>query len=235
MTNGRGQRRRQAGARQARTRLARRRPGPGRVRVRRPPRTRGWWRRVDWAGASTVTAVVAGLAGILLTAVSTLFGVLVSEGELEQSREDAAREVRAQAVRVSYWTEYRTDVDGRLHVMNRSPDPVTDVNLLLEHTPAGGLHVLRIPALAPCTEVITKLGEGDLLAPGGQPADALRWMAFRDRDGAHWQRDGSGLSRLPDDWDVHTIGSTEFLEITGIIPAMDDVSERKAPACRDDA
>ncbi|MFD8219692.1 hypothetical protein ACFV2U_39910 [Streptomyces sp. NPDC059697] len=77
-------------ARRATTvRLARRRPGPGRVRVRRPAGLRRWWRRIDWGRTGTITAVAAALAGLLLTGVSTLYDALVSQGELEQARQAA--------------------------------------------------------------------------------------------------------------------------------------------------
>ena len=164
--------------------------------------------------------------------MSTLFGVLVSEGELEQSREDAAREVRAQAVRVSYWTEYRTFQDRRLHVMNGSPDPVSEVDLLLSDTSDDSAHVRRLLTLAPCTEVTVKLGEGPLPSPP-EFTDPLRGMFFRDRDGVHWRRDGGGLSRLPDDWDINSAGSGH--EGLSISMDLDNATVRKAPACRDDA
>ncbi|MEU0821827.1 hypothetical protein [Streptomyces mirabilis] len=228
-------------------RLARRRPGPGRVRVRprRPAGLRRWWRRIDWGRAGTITAVAAALAGLLLTGVSTLYDALVSQGELEQARQAADQETRAQALRVSYWTEYPTPFVKRLHVINSSPDPVSEADLLLSPAEAGPNHVLELPVLAPCSETVVKeevwagqSGQGPAYGgpdPTGQPPGVVRWMAFRDRNGVVWKRDDKGLSRLSDDWTVMSVGSGDAgLHITGITEGDPGVLPvKQAPSCGD--
>jgi hypothetical protein len=209
-------------------RLAGRQPRPGRVRVppRRPAELRRRWRRIDWGRAGTITAVAAALAGLLLTGVSTLYDALVSQGELEQARQAADQETRAQALRVSYWTEYPTPYVKRLHVINSSPDPVSEADLLLSPAEAGPNHVLELPVLAPCSETVMKeevwAGQSGQGPPyggpdmTGQPPGVVRWMAFRDRNGVVWKRDDKGLSRSPDDWTVMSVGDSDAtLEITG--------------------
>ncbi|MFI5683185.1 hypothetical protein [Streptomyces sp. NPDC051636] len=60
-----------------------------------------------------------------------------------------------------------------------------------------------------CTEMIleprSRGGMPDdivLPSPGGPPAPAAHWPAFRDRDGVRWKRTGNGVSRLSGDWSV---------------------------------
>lgn len=224
-------------------RLNGRRPGPLRVRIRAAPRRpagiQRWWRSIDWGRAGTITAVVAALAGLLLTGVSTLYDALVSQGELEQSRQAADQETRAQALRVSYWTEFLTPFVKRIHVINSSSDPVTEADLLLSPAEAGPHHVVQLPVLAPCSETVIKEelwtdrpGQGPPYAPGDRPSGVVRWMAFRDRDGLVWKRDRAGLSRLPDDWTVLSAGNPAMLEITGVTEGTPGVLPvKQIPSC----
>ncbi|MEU2337206.1 hypothetical protein ABZ608_27075 [Streptomyces sp. NPDC013172] len=230
-------------------RLAGRRPGPRRVRSRTTPGgsagirrsgARRWWRSIDWGRAGTVTAVVAALAGLLLTGVSTLYDALVSQGELEQAHEATDQETRAQALRVSYWTEFLTPFVKRIHVINSSSDPVTEADLLLSPAEAGPGHVLQLPVLAPCSETVVKEelwaerpGQGPPYAPGDRPSGVVRWMAFRDRDGLVWKRDRNGISRLADDWTVMRAGGgTGPLKITGVTEGTRGVLPvKQVPSC----
>ncbi|MEV5955801.1 hypothetical protein AB0M11_18845 [Streptomyces sp. NPDC051987] len=224
-------------------RPADRRPGPRRVRIRATPAgpagIQRWWRSIDWGRAGTITAVVAALAGLLLTGVSTLYDALVSQGELEQSRQAADQETRAQALRVSYWTEFQTPFVKRIHVINSSSDPVSEADLLLSPAEAGPHHVLQLPVLPPCSETVIeeklwagRPGQGPPYAPGDQPSGVIRWMAFRDRDGLVWKRDRKGISRLPDDWTVLSVGSGATLEITGATEGTRGVLPMKqVPSC----
>lgn len=114
--------------RHVRLRLARQRPGPDRMRprARDEPQTQSPWRRIPWTHLGAVIGALAAIGGLIFTAVATYYSAAVSSDQLQQSREDAEREERAQASRVSFW--FATEASGRrLHVMNRSPDPVTEV------------------------------------------------------------------------------------------------------------
>ncbi|MFJ3306874.1 hypothetical protein ACIPSA_27860 [Streptomyces sp. NPDC086549] len=111
--------------------------------------------------------------------MSTLYDSLVSQGELEQAHQAAFQETCARALRVSYWTEYLTPFVKRLHIINSSPDPVSEADLLL-------------------------------------------WPA-------------EGLSRLPDDWTVKSVGDGDGpLGITGVTEGTPGVlSVKQAPSCGD--
>jgi hypothetical protein len=174
--------------------------------------------------------------------VSTLYDALVSQDGLEQARQAADQETRAQALRVSYWTEYLTPFVKRLHIINSSPDPVSEVDLLMSPAEAGPDHVLQLPSLAPCSETVVKeevwagqSGHGPPYAPSDRPPGVVRWMAFRDRDGVIWKRDGIGLSRLSDDWSVIGVGGgNATLEISGVTEGAPGVLPvKQAPSCGD--
>ncbi|MFI5800117.1 hypothetical protein [Streptomyces sp. NPDC051677] len=174
--------------------------------------------------------------------MSTLYDALVSQGGLEQARQAADQETRAQALRVSYWTEYPTPYVKRLHVINSSPDPVSEADLLLSSAEGRPDHVLQFPVLGPCSETVVKeevwagqSGQGPPYAPGDRPPGVVRWMAFRDRDGVVWKRDGKGLSRLSDDWTVMSVGNSDAaLEITGVTEGTPGVLPvKQAPSCGD--
>ncbi|WP_327123665.1 hypothetical protein [Streptomyces sp. NBC_01727] len=194
-----------------RARLARRRPGPGRVRARQT-RPRRWWNRADWTKIGTITAIFFGITTVAATAVATYYGAVVAKDQLEQSQEDAERAVREQASRVSFWkVSERTGLG--LHVMNRSPDPVTNVVLRARvalrrgdgKLVAGDWSGLRL-ALEPCSVTIF---EWDKLRLG---ADGKRWLeapdqwklveirvTFADRDGTVWERREDGSLKHPAD------------------------------------
>jgi hypothetical protein len=155
-------------SRQARRRLTRNRPSP---RVIRTVRTRAsrpapeganrTWRHVDWTRIGTVAGVIAGIGTLLFTGIATYFGAMVSRNQLEQSRQDAAQKARDQAARVSTWVDYSPDGDIQLHVMNRSPDPVSSVDMLFEavigdyeHTELLVTYSLGLPDLPPCSDMV---------------------------------------------------------------------------------
>ncbi|MFF5968250.1 hypothetical protein ACFY64_31910 [Streptomyces collinus] len=108
-----------------------------------------------------VIAAVAALGGLIFTAITSLYGAKVAQDQLEQSQEDSDRAKREQASRVSYWV----DIDGgRLHLANRSLDPVQEVRLWFT---AGSLGVwwqsgssrpvrfaVYLRSVPPCSEVL---------------------------------------------------------------------------------
>ncbi|WP_175407489.1 hypothetical protein [Streptomyces sp. TRM64462] len=153
-----------SGRRSARLRLARRRPAPDRARARvrddeeerQPaPRQSWWWRRADWTRIGTVAAIVAGIGTLVFTGVTTYYQAKVSQEQLEQARNDADRDVRSQAARVSFWRS-STDETLRVHLMNRSADPVYGVSMdiaVAEGTERWKAR-LSLASVAPCTELI---------------------------------------------------------------------------------
>ncbi|MFF0427102.1 hypothetical protein ACFYUJ_22135 [Streptomyces sp. NPDC004520] len=151
--------------RQRRQRLARQRPAPDSVRIRGraggPREGRSWWHRTDWARLATVVGVGAGIGTLLFTGVATYYGAMVSRDQLTQSREDADKKSRAQASRVSTWVDHGKDGGIRLHLMNRSPDPVSHVELYftattgdVDHTKLAVQYSVDLPSLPPCTDSV---------------------------------------------------------------------------------
>ncbi|MFF8618909.1 hypothetical protein [Streptomyces sp. NPDC015350] len=67
--------------------------------------------------------VIGGVGGLIFTGIATYYGARVSANQLQQSKEDSAKESRAQATTFSYWVEGRGE-DWTLHIQNRSADPI---------------------------------------------------------------------------------------------------------------
>lgn len=195
-----------------------RQPRPRRVRARRP-QPRRWWSRVDWAKTAAVFGIVAGVVTLALTAVATYYGARVGADQLAQSREDAERQKRGQASRVTTWADRNPDGSKQLHVANRTHDPVFDVEVdFRAYVPYEGdpdpqvghlpgevrqVHFLpvKVEALGPCSEIVIEAGE--LFYPKGRKlvsvaATQQLWLSadslmFRDSTGIAWQRTGSRL------------------------------------------
>ncbi|MEV8434912.1 hypothetical protein [Streptomyces chartreusis] len=184
-------------------RLSRQRPGQVRARPRaEPPGV--WWRRVPWAHIGTVVGAVAAIGGLIFTGVATFYGAKVSEAQLDQSGDDAERERREQAMRVTYWVEDGWDGDN-LHVVNRSPDPVTRLGFAVPAAPitatrAKHLYFLLLNNVPPCTELV--FPDEDIQPLSGPSTHVhlnrmkwdVRYLRFTDRDGKHWHRTRVGLS-----------------------------------------
>lgn len=108
--------------RQARSRLARRRPGPHRIR-RRASGARTGWRRIPWVHVGTVAGAVAAIGTVLFTGIATYYSAKIGSDQLDQSREDAERKARSQAEQVSFYVGGEGGAED-LHIVNRSPDPI---------------------------------------------------------------------------------------------------------------
>ncbi|MBC2906211.1 hypothetical protein [Streptomyces cupreus] len=116
---------------------------------------------MDLVKAGTVITIVVSLLGLLLTGIGTLYGALVAQDQLEQSQEDAEAKRRAQAARVSYWADRQQDGTWRVHVMNRSPDPIANVGLGFEAHFVPGLResvafTVRVPSVPPCSDMVVE-------------------------------------------------------------------------------
>jgi hypothetical protein len=99
---------------------------------------------------------------LLFTGVATYFGALVSQDQLQQSREVTDQSAREKAERISYWADSPTGGAQRLHVMNRSPDPVGPAWVLFDwiawknvDTPEMSVeYFVYLQSIAPCSELI---------------------------------------------------------------------------------
>ncbi|WP_189190927.1 hypothetical protein [Streptomyces albiflavescens] len=137
--------------------------------------------------------------------MATYYGAAVSKDRLEQSREATQRESRSQASHVSFWSEGGPHRAQRtVHVMNRSPDPITGITLsLLLVTQQRGEDPavlepfqLTFPNLGPCKEMV--LTEETLLSAldvsQQRPSEVqLSILNFTDGDGRTWRRADDGL------------------------------------------
>ncbi|MGW1658431.1 hypothetical protein [Streptomyces atratus] len=158
--------------------------------------------------------VVGGVGGLVFTGIATYYGARVSADQLQQSREDSAKESRAQAATFSYWVEGREE-NWTLHVQNRSADPIPsalvamDAGTQLEPNPRPGevggpvvRYVLDTTRLAPCTELVYspkqinreiswvgRPDRGKEAMVGKVLAVAeVPYAVFTDRDGKSWRR-----------------------------------------------
>lgn len=159
-------------------RLARQRTAPSRVRARvreqepvpepEATRTQRAWqriRRVRWAHDITVIVTVLGavtaIGGLIGTAVATYYGAAVSADQLNQSREAADAERRAQAVLVSAWVETGSRGKKEVHVQNRSPDAVYNAEFAFSGPIEPGpprdftvVFITNLDSVPPCSELV---------------------------------------------------------------------------------
>ncbi|MFB7443092.1 hypothetical protein ACFC01_33135 [Streptomyces mirabilis] len=98
--------------------------------------------------------------GLLISAIATLWQVRVSDDQLQQSKEAAEQKARAQAYRVSLWVDQQRDGENRIHVTNRSPDPVSYVSMEFGYTSvwdpnkAQTVWNIDLPSLPPCSDTV---------------------------------------------------------------------------------
>ncbi|GAA2511714.1 hypothetical protein GCM10010406_54910 [Streptomyces thermolineatus] len=192
----------------------------------------GWPNVVTVAGAGA--AAIAAIAGLWFQAVATYWSQQTAEDQLAQSREEGEREVRAQASRVTAWAEDPVGEGiGEVHILNRSPDPVTwiAVVLVLAEQAGGPMTsvTLRRNDLGPCTEVVYPLktlrwspvyraGE-KLVTPRRSLVDALY---FVDRAGHAWKRSSGSLEQV----DMEEIYERPTKVVVG-----DEVEKTRADLC----
>ncbi|MEV5047372.1 hypothetical protein AB0N20_22720 [Streptomyces griseoincarnatus] len=143
----------------------------------------------------------------------------MAEDQLEQSREDAERQSREQAMKVTYWVDDDMSQSVRLHLVNRSLDPVSGVRLRFEAQDDSGLLLdlrnegkyqfdyivsfsLYMETISPCTEIVIDAGSlrygnkrKEFPRPGGVFLSGHK-VRFWDRDGAVWERTTTRLQRL---------------------------------------
>ncbi|MFJ3088935.1 hypothetical protein [Streptomyces sp. NPDC086838] len=199
-----------SGDRQARVRLARRRPAPQRIRPRASGARTGW-RRIPWVHVGAVVGAVAAIGGVIFTGVATYYSAKIASDQLQQSREDAERQERSQAEQVSFYVGGEGSAED-VHIVNRSPDPIYSPGVFfltqvfdtrkppsayLRHYGAGGEG-----DLGPCSELVFKQS-GIKAAPPSvqrhliQGRPEVLGLDFTDRAGKRWYRTPESLTQRP--------------------------------------
>ncbi|QKZ20909.1 hypothetical protein [Streptomyces chartreusis] len=178
-----------------------------------------------------MVTIVATLGSLVSTGIGTLWSARVAADQLTQSRQQdeermraATERMRAQASRISVWSDRTRDGKVRVHLMNRSPDPVTRVFVAFTMEEMGDMpssvdFAVKLDSLPPCSDSIieqkTLRWATDFRphakypwAPPGLPlleededwaslnygVPRVAGIAFSDRDGIGWVRQGGGLS-----------------------------------------
>lgn len=207
--------------RRVRLRLARQRTAPDRVRARiRDETLESQERRKprQWQDITVLVSVI----GLAVSAVGALVQVMVSSDQLQQSNETEERRARAQASRVWLWVGRQRDGKQRVHLTNRSPDPISQVFAEFSAvdgrtgrfpSPRWGIYFHTLP---PCSDLVfsqRQLWYDDRSVerrvrwegpyndkPAGipwQPMDGKSTLIapvlmFVDRDGTEWARYSEG-------------------------------------------
>lgn len=130
-----------------------------------------------------VITIVASVAGLLTTGVATLYSARIANDQLKQSKEVAEEKRREQAARVSYGVDVQPDGTPRLHLTNRSPDPISDAAMVFEadyfadsadaakFETSTAMFVVRVVSVPPCSDLVftskdmryRKFGDGEHL------------------------------------------------------------------------
>ncbi|MGW0163620.1 hypothetical protein ACWDWT_00295 [Streptomyces sp. NPDC003343] len=165
------------------------------------------------------------MGGLVTTGIGTIWSARVSADQLAQSREQQEDKRREQAARVSYWVDVGPKDEGRFHVMNRSPDPVSNLQIvfLVYADPPGPVAFqVFLPSLTPCSALTIegkslkylKYEKGDEDENGYWPplspeaADGMHLedypdsvgflkarIGFQDRNGVYWARANGALTK----------------------------------------
>lgn len=135
-------------------------------------------------------AFTAGL-GLVLTAVSTFFGVLIAQDQLKQSEDSAEDQIRAQAAQVVLWERYRKQPEWI--VANHSRFPLVGVRAVLSDGEPILLSDLPGCMQMAVGESVLTPGSGSSLIPesgssAAPPFDTLHHIAFTGINGRKWLR-----------------------------------------------
>ncbi|MFZ4132676.1 hypothetical protein OG986_33475 [Streptomyces cellulosae] len=133
-----------------------------------------------------VSTASAGL-GLILTAIVTWFGVLTAQDQLDQSREDADKEVRQQASRVTSWVLPGENGKKVQVIANRTLEPILGMVFYYPvgvDTQNGSISMVaqRLGQIPPCTSVLTEIPE----------RNSFHGFTFVDSSGRGWTRDSDG-------------------------------------------
>ncbi|MER7576863.1 hypothetical protein [Streptomyces sp. NPDC126514] len=206
-------------------------------------------RRANWAHAITVTgaalAAIAAIGGLWAQAVASYWSQQTAKDQLAQSKEEDVRKTRAQASKVTYWVEHphgrREGV--KLHVLNRSSDPVSEVQIVL-HISVGGQRQqwwLVLSNLRPCADIVypaTKLRLENI--PRNNVSSPEEWPKLSDQ--GYWEVgfmyfvDGNGTSWIRTSKSLHErLSPPTYPEIVPNIIYFNDEEVNKAGLCEDES
>ncbi|MFI8392178.1 hypothetical protein [Streptomyces sp. NPDC085540] len=149
-----------------------------------------------------LVTIIASIVGLVTTGVATLFNALVADDQLDQSRQVAEQKERAQAGRISYWVDLQPDGTNRLHLMNRSPDPISNIHMFFaveperpaSDTPQGPRLVefaVVMSSVPPCSDIVltpedmrykTREETTDWSSPYGELPSGSEWRDFERKD-----------------------------------------------------
>ncbi|MFD9495155.1 hypothetical protein ACFWA1_27205 [Streptomyces sp. NPDC060005] len=200
--------------------------------------------------AATALAAVAAIGGLWASAVATYWSQQTARDQLQQSRDDAEKDERAQAVAVSAWLD-GTKSAWAVHILNRSPDPVPQMTVAFfsyvafkkvneRDFPLGYDRLklsIQTARLGPCTELIYSPEQvnptwdrgmtSKKITPVSLFASRIEIAAFTDRDGRGWWRTpDKGLER------DHPLGELPALpKPRWTNQLVDDPVVKKAASC----
>ncbi|MGW6290947.1 hypothetical protein [Streptomyces sp. NPDC055107] len=205
---------RNSGDRQARARLARRRPAPRRIRQQTSGARTGW-RRLPWVHIGTTAGAIAAIGGLIFTGVATYYSAKIGSDQLQQSREDADRKERSQAEQVSFYVSGEGSAQD-VHIINRSLDPIYSpgVSFWAETYDADPRNTATTERwyygaseygdLGPCSELVFKASNFKAVRSIAQrrhlftESAQILTMSFTDRAGKRWYRTPTSLSQKPE-------------------------------------
>ncbi|WP_031152836.1 hypothetical protein [Streptomyces erythrochromogenes] len=165
-----------------------------------------------------IVTIVASIAGLVTTGVATLFNAMVADDQLSQSQQAAEEKRRAQAARFSSWVDMKPDGTLRLHLMNRSPDPIANIHLKFKAyftdrdtviwDMKGVSFAVHVPGVPPCSEMVLtrnnmKYRDARTDKDGDSLIAAREWSVRRDQ----WNRP---LNELPTTGGWLEVGKTDL-------------------------
>lgn len=177
---------------------------------------------------------MAAAAGLIVGGVASYAAVQTLREQVKAAAEDDARALSAQARRLTIWTDAEAERPAHvLHVLNRSPDPITDWYLLYRGSITDGktsegfetghsvdtVEAFPVP-IPPCTQFTIRLTEvyqhvdwaGETERKGQKVPDAeVLAVAFSDVNQKTWTRDVSGtlVEGFPETHQISTVSEDD--------------------------
>ncbi|MFH8795551.1 hypothetical protein [Streptomyces sp. NPDC017941] len=230
-------------------RLARQKQRPRSVRGRerdqpqRQEEERGRWRRLNWwVQTGTALAGVAAVGGIVVTGIATYYSARTAEDQLQQSQEDADESIRSQASKVTFYSDAEVNPRSRrYYLINRSPDPISKVHVMIladvawKKTGAGPPRrqksqlILWLGSFPPCSGIVLRSRDMavDSTAPTNKkiPRDAaisldeyftVNSTYFNDSGGRRWKRTLDELTHWVEPGDAYPAPPAPVTDVSTI-------------------